>query len=290
MVGHPESLDLVAQLLVVRDHAHGLHVELAAAVAPQHVEQAVVGLRCHQGDPPAAVRIGDPPAHREAFGECAEGGLELLAPALQLGQEEDRAHEEGPLLGMRRELVAGDDVRAAPEQEAGHRGHDAGAVGTGHQQARAGAGALGGGGRDRGHQASSGGRMRWLAAGSVLAPGWAPRRYHRPPEAVAELVWRPGRGCRRAIGGGHVRGEGQAKGSDRGRPRVPCARRRRDLRSAGGGRQRHHRRLQQPARRLGLQRARAQSLGVARSRLPEAVLDETQRARSTPSRWSRKAP
>ena len=55
-------------------------VELAAAPAPEQVEQAVVVARDEQRDALALVRVREAPVHRERLGDAlGEGALELVA-------------------------------------------------------------------------------------------------------------------------------------------------------------------------------------------------------------------
>ena len=109
MVGDPERLDLRAQELVVGDHADDVHVELAAAVAPQQVEQAVILARGHQRDPLAAVagvgRSASSIAKR--LGERAERGLERgAARARAPAGRRPMRMKNVPRSGSRRVLVA----------------------------------------------------------------------------------------------------------------------------------------------------------------------------------------
>ena len=53
----------------------------------------------------ALAGIGDLPAHAEALRERREGRLERATVALDPGQVERGAHEEGPVLGVCRVLV-----------------------------------------------------------------------------------------------------------------------------------------------------------------------------------------
>ena len=155
----PDRLDLGARVFVVGDHAFDLHLQLAAALAPEQIEQAVVLARGHQRDAPALVRVGDPPVHREARRELAERGLEARPPGFETGEVERRAHEEGAVLGVGRVLVVGDDVRALLEQERRDRSNDARTVGARDQQP---GGVLGAARRRRRRQAH-----QWLTAAAA---------------------------------------------------------------------------------------------------------------------------
>jgi hypothetical protein len=56
----PELPDVVLQIVMIRyDHRHG-HLEVAAPLAPEQVEQAVVGLRHEDRHPLAPARLDEP--------------------------------------------------------------------------------------------------------------------------------------------------------------------------------------------------------------------------------------
>jgi hypothetical protein len=131
---HAERLDLLAQLLVVGDHARHIHLQLSAAPAPEQVQQAMVLTRGHQGHAAGVARVCDLPFHAEALRQLAEGRLESRAIVLDRRQVEGRPHEERSALRVGGVLVRGDDVGALLEQKARDGGNDSGPVRTRDEQ------------------------------------------------------------------------------------------------------------------------------------------------------------
>jgi hypothetical protein len=110
---------------VFGDDADDLPVEVAAAPAPEQVEQAVVVARREQREPLAPGRVGEAPLHRERPPDpLGERALQLLAARLEPLEQELRPHEEAPALRVGRVLVGAEDVGPALRQEAGGGGDD----------------------------------------------------------------------------------------------------------------------------------------------------------------------
>src|ERR1035437_10844428 len=110
MEGHARRDGLVLDVAMVRDHRHDLPVELAAAPAPEQVQEAVVMARDEDGDALTLAPEAELPVHLEARGNVpVKFRLQTLAPAgfhvrvcafdLRAGrlrQEELGAQEEPP--------------------------------------------------------------------------------------------------------------------------------------------------------------------------------------------------
>ena len=132
---HPERAHLVGQVGVVGDHHHHRHVQLAAAVAPQQIQQAVIFLGRHDGDPLGLGGLGQAEVHAEPRGDpFSEVALQRIAGGGQTGQMKDGAlHERstGLLGGM---LIQRHDVGAGVGQEGADRGHQPRPVGAAQQQ------------------------------------------------------------------------------------------------------------------------------------------------------------
>ncbi len=132
---HRERAHLVGEVGMVGDHHHHRHVELAATVAPQQIEQAVVFLGRHDRDPFGFGGLGQPEVHVELRGDLlAKITFERVARGRQPGQVKDRAlHERaaGLLGGM---LVQRHDVGAGAGQEGADRRDQSRAVGAAQQQ------------------------------------------------------------------------------------------------------------------------------------------------------------
>ena len=120
---------------MVGNHHHDRHVELAATVAPQQIEQAVVFLGRHDCDAFGLRRLGQPEIHIELRGNLlAEISFERIARGRQPGQVEYRPlHERaaGLLGGM---LIQRHDVGARAGEECTYRRHQSRSVGTAQQQ------------------------------------------------------------------------------------------------------------------------------------------------------------
>ena len=125
-----EARDVVLDVAVVGQHEPDVGVELAAAPAPQQVEQAVVLARDEDRDALAIGRVGDRPLHRERLGDLRrERPLQLGAAEVEPVEVERHAHEERPAGRVGRVLVGVEDVRAVLEQEARDGRDDARPVG-----------------------------------------------------------------------------------------------------------------------------------------------------------------
>ena len=135
VVGHVEQLDVLAQVGVVGGDEDDAALELAAAPAPQQVEQAVVVARHQHRDPLAPRGVPQPPGHAERLGDLQ---AEPLGEAVALlgGERELHAQEERAALGIGRVLVRADDVRPGLVQEARDARDDARSVRAGDQQAQ----------------------------------------------------------------------------------------------------------------------------------------------------------
>ncbi len=121
-------------VLVVGDDGGDLHRELAAAPAPEQIQEAVVVAADHQGDPLEGISRPQPPPHAEALGD--RRGEDLLELSWIAAADEAHAHEEATTRRIGRVLIERDDVRAARVEEPRDRGDDAGLVGARDQQAR----------------------------------------------------------------------------------------------------------------------------------------------------------
>ena len=130
--GHAEARDLVGEVGVVRHDLHDLHRQLAAAVAPEQVEQAVVEARHEDRHPRALALAGEPPFHPERRRHLA---LEVVLERRILGEVELEPHEEPAAGALRRVLRRLHDVGAAVVEERRHGGDDPRAVGAGDEQA-----------------------------------------------------------------------------------------------------------------------------------------------------------
>jgi hypothetical protein len=80
--GHAGRDRLLLEVVMVGDHRHDLHVELAAAPAPQQLLQAMVMARDQDREAPALTPPADLPSHVESLGELR---LEFLLEALTGG-------------------------------------------------------------------------------------------------------------------------------------------------------------------------------------------------------------
>jgi hypothetical protein len=132
--GHAERGHVGRVVGMVGGHERDLGAQLAAPVAPQQVDQAVVLARDEHGHPLGPVGVGQPPAHGEALAHVA---AERLRQRVQLAapERELHAHEELAALGIGRVLVGADDVGAGRGEEAGDRRDDAVPIWAGDQQA-----------------------------------------------------------------------------------------------------------------------------------------------------------
>jgi hypothetical protein len=108
---------------VVGDDERDLALQLAAAPAPQQVEQAVVLARHEHGDPLRPRGVGEPPVHPEALADLGSEGVREVG--VERREREGHAHEERAALGVGRVLVGAHDVRVAGREEARDRGNDA---------------------------------------------------------------------------------------------------------------------------------------------------------------------
>ena len=158
VVGEPEARDVVGPVRVVGGDERDRRVQLAAAVAPQQVHEAVVLLAHQHGHALRRVAVGEPPAHvelrRHLLLERASERGEIALLEVEL-----HAHEELAALGVGRVLVGADDVRSGGGEEARDRGDDAVPVVAGDQQAAV-------------HDSSEATSRRAVHASSVS--GWRP--------------------------------------------------------------------------------------------------------------------
>src|SRR5581483_9923986 len=130
----PERAHVRLEVGVVRDHLHDLRAQLAAAPAPEEVEQAVLVARDEHR---SALRtpVLEAPLHPEPARDLVvERALELGRVGPLGGEVELGPHEEGAALRVRRVLGGVDDVRAALEEEARDARDDARAIRAGDQE------------------------------------------------------------------------------------------------------------------------------------------------------------
>ena len=82
---------------MIRDHGDDLRVELAAARAPQQVDEAVVVAGDHDRDAPALTPPADLPVHLKPRRHLLlKARLPVLARSGQIVEEELGAQEEAP--------------------------------------------------------------------------------------------------------------------------------------------------------------------------------------------------
>ena len=133
MVRDAEALDVGLMVRVIGGDERDLGVELAAPVAPQQVDEAVVLAADQDRHPLRRVGVGQPPVHVEPVADLLrERAAERVEVALL--ERELHPHEELAALGVGRVLVGADDVRAGVGEEAGDGRDDAVAVGAGDEQ------------------------------------------------------------------------------------------------------------------------------------------------------------
>ena len=134
VVGDAEALDVDLVVRVIGGDEGDVGVELAAAVAPQQVDEAMLLLGDQDRHPLRPARVGEAVAHVQPLGDLLlEGAAERAEVAL--GEVELHAHEELAALGIGRVLVGADDVRARVREEPRDRGDDPVPVGAGDEQA-----------------------------------------------------------------------------------------------------------------------------------------------------------
>ena len=120
---HTEGAHPLGQIGVVGDHHGNRHLQLATAVAPQQIQQAVVFLGRHDRDPLGLGGLGEAVVDGELTGHGAgEVALEPVDRGGQPRQVKDRALQEGSVLRRGGVLVQRNDVRAGLGQKGAHRG------------------------------------------------------------------------------------------------------------------------------------------------------------------------
>jgi hypothetical protein len=126
---HRKRTHLIGQIWMVGNHHHDRHVELAAAIAPQQIEQAVVFLGRHDSDALWLRGLGQPEIHIEPRGHLlTEIPLKGVSRGRQPGQVEYRPlHERaaGRLGGV---LIQRHNVGACTGQKRAHGRDQAGTV------------------------------------------------------------------------------------------------------------------------------------------------------------------
>ena len=86
---HRKRAHLIGEIGMVGDHHHDRHVELAATIAPQQIEQAVVFLGRHDCDAFRLRSLGQPEIHIELRGDLlTKMSFESIARGRQPGQVE----------------------------------------------------------------------------------------------------------------------------------------------------------------------------------------------------------
>ena len=134
---HAEAGDVVRVVGVVGDDGDDVGVELAAAPAPEQVEEAVVVARGEERHALALARVGEAPVHRERPADVARRtrARARRGARARLVEPELHAHEERAALGVGRVLVGAEDVGVALGEEARDRGDDPVPVGARDEQA-----------------------------------------------------------------------------------------------------------------------------------------------------------
>ena len=131
---HGKRSYLIGQIWMVGNHHHDRHVELAAAIAPQQIEQAVVFRGCHDCDAFRFGSLSQPEIHVEPRGDLfTEIAFEGVARGGEPWQVENGPlHERaaGLLSGV---LVQRDDIGARVGEERTYRRHQARSIGTAQQ-------------------------------------------------------------------------------------------------------------------------------------------------------------
>jgi hypothetical protein len=133
---HSERAHVLRRRGVIRDHHGDRDGQVAATVAPQQVEQAVILLRREDRHALGHRLVGDRPLQVEVLTECArQVRLDVGERRGQVGAVE---HDPLEVRAARRVvgvLVERDDVAVVPRDQGRHRRHDPGLVAAVDDQA-----------------------------------------------------------------------------------------------------------------------------------------------------------
>ena len=122
-----------AQVLVIRNHAGDVEVEVAALPAVQQIVQTMILLAHEYHHPFGPRRVGDLPLHGEVARERGEALREVLAVEWQGLCEHHLAGEE-PAAAAIGVVIRFDDPAAMLGEKTGDGGYDADAIRAGERQ------------------------------------------------------------------------------------------------------------------------------------------------------------
>ena len=132
---HTERAGLRGEVGMVGDHHDHRHVQFTATIAPQQIQQAVVGLRRKDRHAFGHRSLREGEVHAERRGDLfAELVLQCRPCRCQSRQVKDRALHECSAGLLRRVLIKRHDIGPGMRQKRTDRRHQAGPIGAAQQQ------------------------------------------------------------------------------------------------------------------------------------------------------------
>ena len=133
--GNAMGLHLGSKVGVIGDHQGDHGGQLARLPPPEHVDQAVVLLRDHDGHALGAIGEADSPCHAMLARQRGERAVELVSAQPKTLAFDFHPHEESTILFIAHVLVGTQDVSIVQCDEARDGGDQAPVVGTMDQEA-----------------------------------------------------------------------------------------------------------------------------------------------------------